>query len=93
MERHTNDSHTMENGTRVCVCLCVCVSNAGSVRQPAPDTADNVTDTDDVSLSKGGHSHVSATGEADPIQLAIFSHRFMGIAEQMGRTLQRTSIR
>jgi len=28
----------------------------------------------------------------DPIQLSIFSHRFMGIAEQMGRTLQRTSI-
>jgi len=27
----------------------------------------------------------------DPIQLALFSHRFMGIAEQMGRTLQRTS--
>ena len=33
------------------------------------------------------------TTECDPIQLAIFSHRFMGIAEQMGRTLQRTSIR
>ncbi|CAL8463366.1 g2900 [Coccomyxa elongata] len=30
--------------------------------------------------------------ECDPIQLAIFSHRFMGIAEQMGRVLQRTSI-
>jgi 5-oxoprolinase (ATP-hydrolysing) len=30
--------------------------------------------------------------ELDPIQLSIFSHRFMGIAEQMGRTLQRTSI-
>jgi 5-oxoprolinase (ATP-hydrolysing) len=29
-----------------------------------------------------------AEAEADPIQLAIFSHRFMGIAEQMGRTLQ-----
>lgn len=28
----------------------------------------------------------------DPIKLSIFSHRFMGIAEQMGRTLQRTSI-
>jgi 5-oxoprolinase (ATP-hydrolysing) len=28
----------------------------------------------------------------DPIQLAIFSHRFMGIAEQMGRVLQRTSV-
>lgn len=30
--------------------------------------------------------------QIDPIQLSIFSHRFMGIAEQMGRTLQRTSV-
>lgn len=30
--------------------------------------------------------------ECDPIQLAVFSHRFMSIAEQMGRVLQRTSI-
>lgn len=30
--------------------------------------------------------------EADVVQLSIFNHRFMGIAEQMGRTLQRTSI-
>lgn len=28
----------------------------------------------------------------DPVQLSIFSHRFMGIAEQMGRTLARTAI-
>ncbi|KAA0195313.1 hypothetical protein HAZT_HAZT004713 [Hyalella azteca] len=28
----------------------------------------------------------------DPIQLSIFSHRFMSLAEQMGRVLQRTSI-
>ncbi|XP_020222765.1 5-oxoprolinase isoform X2 [Cajanus cajan] len=28
----------------------------------------------------------------DVVQLSIFNHRFMGIAEQMGRTLQRTSI-
>lgn len=28
----------------------------------------------------------------DPIKLSIYSNRFMGIAEQMGRTLQRTSI-
>jgi 5-oxoprolinase (ATP-hydrolysing) len=32
------------------------------------------------------------TTKLDPIYLSIFSHRFMGIAEQMGRTLQRTSI-
>lgn len=34
---------------------------------------------------------VSAT-EVDPIQLSIFGHRFMGIAEQMGRALQKTSV-
>lgn len=28
----------------------------------------------------------------DPIQLSIFSHRFMGIAEQMCRALQKTSV-
>lgn len=30
--------------------------------------------------------------KVDHIKLSIYSHRFMGIAEQMGRTLQRTSI-
>ncbi|EFJ47592.1 hypothetical protein VOLCADRAFT_61291, partial [Volvox carteri f. nagariensis] len=34
----------------------------------------------------------AAAVECDPVRLAIFSHRFMGIAEQMGRTLQRTSV-
>ncbi|TVY28684.1 Uncharacterized protein LHYA1_G002437 [Lachnellula hyalina] len=28
----------------------------------------------------------------DPIQLSIFGHRFMGVAEQMGRALQKTSV-
>jgi 5-oxoprolinase (ATP-hydrolysing) len=28
----------------------------------------------------------------DPIRLSIFAHRFMSIAEQMGRTLQKTSV-
>jgi hypothetical protein len=30
--------------------------------------------------------------DLDVVQLSIFNNRFMGIAEQMGRTLQRTSI-
>ena len=30
--------------------------------------------------------------QAAPIQLSVFAHRFMAIAEQMGNTLQRTSI-
>jgi 5-oxoprolinase (ATP-hydrolysing) len=29
---------------------------------------------------------------ADPVTLSLFGHRFMGIAEQMGRTLQRTAV-
>ncbi|KAJ1922242.1 hypothetical protein H4219_000104 [Mycoemilia scoparia] len=32
------------------------------------------------------------TDVIDPIQLSVFGHRFMSIAEQMGRTLQKTSI-
>ncbi|OQE18202.1 hypothetical protein PENSTE_c018G06703 [Penicillium steckii] len=32
------------------------------------------------------------TSEIDPIRLSIFGHRFMSIAEQMGRTLQKTSV-
>jgi 5-oxoprolinase (ATP-hydrolysing) len=30
--------------------------------------------------------------EVDPILLSIFAHRFMAIAEQMGRALQKTSV-
>lgn len=33
-----------------------------------------------------------SAGEVDPIQLAIFGNRFMSIAEDMGRTLQKISI-
>ncbi|KAL1385246.1 Hydantoinase B/oxoprolinase-domain-containing protein [Phyllosticta capitalensis] len=32
------------------------------------------------------------TDEVDPIMLSIFAHRFMAIAEQMGRALQKTSV-
>ncbi|KAI3543826.1 hydantoinase B/oxoprolinase [Colletotrichum abscissum] len=32
------------------------------------------------------------TDEVDPIQLSVFGHRFMSIAEQMGRSLQMTSV-
>ncbi|KAM5351721.1 hypothetical protein ACJ41O_004444 [Fusarium nematophilum] len=34
----------------------------------------------------------SAHKEVSPIQLSIFGHRFMSIAEQMGRTLQKTAV-
>ncbi|GME26887.1 hypothetical protein GTA08_BOTSDO04892 [Neofusicoccum parvum] len=44
-----------------------------------------------IDLTDGEKSKISST-KADPIQLSIFAHRFMGVAEQMGRALQRTSV-
>ena len=41
--------------------------------------------------SEGQKSKVNAT-KVDPIMLSIFAHRFMAIAEQMGRALQKTSV-
>ncbi|KAI1778339.1 Hydantoinase B/oxoprolinase-domain-containing protein [Hypoxylon cercidicola] len=38
------------------------------------------------------HKKGSSEREADPIMLSIFGHRFMAIAEQMGRALQKTSV-
>jgi 5-oxoprolinase (ATP-hydrolysing) len=45
----------------------------------------------DIRVHGAADTTISAT-VVDPIYLSIFAHRFMGIAEQMGRTLQRTSI-
>ena len=59
-----------------------------------PDCTAYVTSRGDVRIAienhAGGASDSADT--CDPIQLAIFSHRFMSIAEQMGRALQRSSI-
>ena len=38
------------------------------------------------------HDIGNADREVDPIMLSIFGHRFMAIAEQMGRALQKTSV-
>ncbi|KAI6647152.1 5-oxoprolinase-like isoform X2 [Oopsacas minuta] len=45
----------------------------------------------DISLSNTSIPSVEGN-TIDAVQLSIFSHRFMSIAEQMGRMLQRTSI-
>ena len=41
--------------------------------------------------SESQNTKVNAS-EVDPIMLSIFAHRFMAIAEQMGRALQKTSV-
>lgn len=39
-----------------------------------------------------GRGKTINANEVDPIMLSIFAHRFMAIAEQMGRALQKTSV-
>ncbi|XP_048517998.1 5-oxoprolinase [Dendroctonus ponderosae] len=46
----------------------------------------------DIKITIGSGKLREIGPELDSIQLSIFSHRFMSIAEQMGRILQRTSI-
>ncbi|KAL1875938.1 hypothetical protein VTK73DRAFT_9722 [Phialemonium thermophilum] len=41
---------------------------------------------------KDGQENCDGKREVDPIMLSIFGHRFMAIAEQMGRALQKTSV-
>ncbi|KAI1484920.1 Hydantoinase B/oxoprolinase-domain-containing protein [Biscogniauxia mediterranea] len=41
---------------------------------------------------QNGKKEVLSSSTVDPIQLSIFGHRFMGVAEQMGRALQKTSV-
>ena len=45
----------------------------------------------DIGKAEGQENKVNAK-EVDPIMLSIFAHRFMAIAEQMGRALQKTSV-
>ncbi|PSR80488.1 Hydantoinase B/oxoprolinase-domain-containing protein [Coniella lustricola] len=56
-----------------------------------PNTTATILDSYVVIDRQGGTSTTSST-EFSPIQLSIFGHRFMSIAEQMGRTLQKTSV-
>ncbi|XP_062377113.1 5-oxoprolinase [Sardina pilchardus] len=57
-----------------------------------PGCTAQLTEKGDVCIAVGTDSQCALGTELNAIQLSIFSHRFMSIAEQMGRVLQRTSI-
>ena len=57
-----------------------------------PKCRANITSSHDIEIIIEEAEEKRVDCSVDPIYLSIFSHRFMGIAEQMGRTLQRTSI-
>ena len=51
-----------------------------------------ITEYGDVVLSVETRTFREIGTQADPVQVSIFGNLFMSIAEQMGRTLQRTAI-
>ncbi|XP_063833705.1 5-oxoprolinase [Ostrinia nubilalis] len=57
-----------------------------------PNCRAEITKYGDIRITIGSGKPKKVTADLDSIQLSIFSHRFMSIAEQMGRVLQRTSI-
>ena len=57
-----------------------------------PGCEGSVTETGALEISVDSKERESFTSQADPIQLSIFNNLFMSIAEQMGRTLQRTAV-
>ncbi|XP_026467050.1 5-oxoprolinase-like [Ctenocephalides felis] len=57
-----------------------------------PECSATITERNDLIIRVGSGKPKPISPELDAIQLSIFSHRFMSIAEQMGRILQRTAI-
>ncbi|WAR11990.1 OPLA-like protein [Mya arenaria] len=68
------------------------VMNGNSTILVEPTCQATVTKQGDIKIKIGTGVVEEVGKELDMIQLSIFSHRFMSIAEQMGRVLQRTSI-
>lgn len=68
------------------------IINGNSTILVEPACTASITPHGDIKMKIGsGKLHEIGT-ELDAIQLSIFSNRFMSIAEQMGRVLQRTAI-
>ncbi|CAM6093520.1 unnamed protein product [Calypogeia fissa] len=68
------------------------IMNGNSTIIVEPDSTASITKHGNVRIEIHGNAGPSVDTKIDVIQLSIFNNRFMGIAEQMGRTLQRTSI-
>lgn len=64
-----------------------CTATVSPFGDVAIDVGDVAAEGDDGG-GGGGGGRKRVKRELDPVYLSIFAHRFMGIAEQMGRTLQ-----
>ena len=69
------------------------IMNGNSTVVIEPNCSANITKSGNILINVDKlEKKLSDSDLCDPIQLSIFSHRFMSIAEQMGRRLQRTSV-
>ena len=57
-----------------------------------PGCSSEITQYGDIVINVATKSYLEIGTQADPVQVSIFGNLFMSIAEQMGRTLQRTAI-
>ncbi|KAH3767251.1 oxoprolinase 1 [Pelomyxa schiedti] len=69
----------------------IVVGNYTTIVVPA-DCLVNVTASGDLLIDIGDSERITANEGVDPIMLSLFSNRFMSIAEQMGKVLQRTAV-
>ncbi len=57
-----------------------------------PGSTARISEHGDIEIEVSGAVAERAAAAVDPVRLSIFANLFMSIAEQMGRTLQKTSI-
>jgi 5-oxoprolinase (ATP-hydrolysing) len=57
-----------------------------------PDTAVHILETCVLIDLEETSKEATYSPKVDPVRLSIFGHRFMSVAEQMGRTLQKTAV-
>ncbi len=91
MDDHSGISETLKPGHHV-KGPCIILQGVSTV-VVEPDCTATISDGGNLEISVGSYSkrNEGPVDQLDPIYLSLFSNRFMGIAEQMGRTLQRTS--
>ncbi|XP_062501085.1 5-oxoprolinase-like isoform X1 [Corticium candelabrum] len=88
----TNVYHLESLGTGHSVSGPAILMETNSTILVEPGCCAAVTDKGDIEIEIGSVNQQQIGLEMESIQLSIFSHRFMSIAEQMGRVLQRTAI-
>jgi 5-oxoprolinase (ATP-hydrolysing) len=90
---HETNVYMLESlGAKVSVTGPAILMETNSTILVEPGCCASITDSGDVEIEVGSLDQQEIGMQLDSIHLSIFSHRFMSIAEQMGRVLQRTAI-